>query len=68
MPILDKRSPLVSRGGNGAQGSTPHLRQDSLSSSKPELEKVPAVFSSQVSNHFLSSLDLTEGRRVVSVG
>lgn len=42
--------------------------QDSLSSTKLELEKVPVEFSFQVSNHFLSSLDLPEGRHVIRVG
>ena len=45
-------------------------RQDSplLSSWKAKLEKAGFALSSQVSNHFLSSLDLPEGRRVVRAG
>ena len=67
---LSWTSPLVSREEMVPREAPPTFArsQDSLSSSKPELEKVPAVFSSQVSNHFLSSLDLPEGRHVVRVG
>lgn len=39
-----------------------------LSSWKAKLEKACFALSSQVSNHFLSSLDLPEGRRVVRAG
>ena len=63
----EKFSSLPGRRGPWAAPPTSARSQDSLSSSKPELEKVPAVFASQVSNHFLSSPDLSEGCHVVRV-